>query len=291
MRATCTTLLATAFGALGLVVGSASAHLEGEFTRFQQCPRTNPEVKKCFYSLSNEGEVAIGETKMPIVNPITIQGGMTGPVEDFSRLVGAVNGITFSRTSQPLPGGLSAVVSSGKTPALVEALAKFLSANGLNQVNSTLELARPASEIQLSESNLTNAEGVVMKLPVKIHLENPLLGNSCYIGSSASPVVFELTAGTTNPPPPNLPISGSLGAIELLEGGRVVRDEGAELVDNAWSLPKASGCGGVLSFLITPAINAQLGLPSAAGHNSAILKSTSWVANAGAVRKNDEANP
>ena len=43
-------------------------------------------------------------------------------------------------------------------------------------------------------------------------------------------------------------------------------------MDNAWSAPGAHGCGGFfLEGLIDPAINAALGLPSAAGHNTAIL--------------------
>ena len=43
------------------------------------------------------------------------------------------------------------------------------------------------------------------------------------------------------------------------------------LVDNSWSAPVAEGCGEAFAFLIDPLIDAKIGLPSAAGHNSAIL--------------------
>jgi hypothetical protein len=39
----------------------------------------------------------------------------------------------------------------------------------------------------------------------------PLLGSSCYVGSSARPLQLNLTAGATSPPAPNKPISGKRG--------------------------------------------------------------------------------
>ena len=62
------------------------------------------------------------------------------------------------------------------------------------------------------------------------------------------------------------------------------------LVDNAWSAPTATGCGGILSFLVTPIINAQLG-STTAGHNTAILNSELYIAAAAAVRENNALNP
>jgi hypothetical protein len=283
-------LLVTALGTLGLA-GSASAKLTGDFTAFEQCPLTNPEAGRCFYSVVEGGEIVLGTAKVALVNPVTLQGGSTKAVEGVSSLVGAANGMTLSKSPQPVPGGLAGLVPSAKAPPLVKALLKAFSASRLNQVNATLELARPANEVQLSEIHFAEEEGVGMRLPVRVHLENPLLGSSCYIGSSTTPITLEFTTGTTSPPPPNLPIKGSSGEVALLDEGRVLRLEGANLVDNAWSAPKASGCGGILSPLVTPIINGRLGLPSAAGHNSAVLKSTISVATAVAVRKNDEENP
>jgi hypothetical protein len=47
------------------------------------------------------------------------------------------------------------------------------------------------------------------------------------------------------------------------------------LVDNGWSAPSATGCGGFLvEYILDPIINASVGVPSAAGKNVAKLEST-----------------
>ena len=56
------------------------------------------------------------------------------------------------------------------------------------------------------------------------------------------------------------------------------------LVNDSFPAPRASGCGGTLAFLVEPAINAELGLPVAAGGNEAILNGTIQTANAPAVQ-------
>src|SRR6185312_9408680 len=122
------------------------------------------------------------------------------------------------------------------------------------------------------------------------HLENPFLGKSCYVGSSGSPVTWNLTSGTTSPPAPNKPITGTVGEVQFLEEGSILEAKGAKLVDNAWSAPGASGCGGILAFLVNPIINSQLGTTTA-GNNTAILNNTIFVAAALAVKHNNEANP
>jgi hypothetical protein len=126
---------------------------------------------------------------------------------------------------------------------------------------------------------------------VRVHLENPFLGESCYIGSSTSPINWELRTDTTSPPAPNKPITGNPGEIEFLEGARILKIKGAELVDNSWSAPGASGCGGIFSFVINPIINLSVGVPAAAGTNTARLKNTIYETTSFAVKKNDEENP
>lgn len=273
---------------LALIAGSqaaiASAHT-GEFAKFDYCPSTNAEVKKCIYSVTTGGEVVLGNKKVPIVNPVTLQGGFAkANTETFtSKFFGATNGVTLSKTAEAVPGGLLGIVPPESSPWLVKQLSKFFFENHLTGVNATLELAKPASEIQLSERHLLFQEGVALKLPVKVHLENPFLGNNCYVGSSSSPLIWNLTTGTTAPPSPNSPITGSVGTSEVLEAGGIVKFAGQKLVDNAWSAPQANGCGGILSFLVDPIINSQIGLASAAGHNAAIMETTNYLATATAV--------
>jgi hypothetical protein len=144
--------------------------------------------------------------------------------------------------------------------------------NGLTGVNAVTELARPASEIKINKNNLVNQEGVDLGLPVKIRLENPLLGSECYIGSSSSPIEWNLTTGTTNPKLPNKPITGKVGKITFTESFEIVNITGNSSVNNEFSAPKATGCGGFLvELVLDPIINSKIGLPSEDGKNTAIL--------------------
>jgi hypothetical protein len=289
-RVVAAALLAVSLAALGLA-GPAQAKLTGAFTRFAQCPYKNAEVKKCIYSVTESGEVVLGNKKVPIEKPVVLQGG-AGAIneEGFGKFYAATNGITLSKAPQNVPGGLLGIVPDASSPALVKALIKFFLENSLTGVNSTLELAKSASDISISEFNLAGEEGVALKMPVKVHLENPFLGKNCFVGSSTSPITWNLTSGKTSPPAPNTSISGAGGEANLLESGRIIEIKNNKLVDNAWSAPTASGCGGILSFLVTPIINAQLG-STTAGHNTAILKGTVSSSPKSAVNKNDEENP
>lgn len=282
--------LVAALTTLGFAA-SASAELTGEFTNFQQCPWTNAEVNRCAYSVTTGGEVVLGSKTVPIVNPVVLQGGYAKPVAQFSKFFEATNGETLSKSSQPVPGGLLGLVPPAESPPLVKAALKLFLENGVTGVNTTLELARPASEIKISEIHLAEEEGVALILPLKAHLENPFLGNSCYVGSSTSPIIWELRVDETSPPEPNKPIKGSGGTTKFLEEGQIIELKDAALVDNAWAAPAASGCGGILSSLVDPVINSVSGLPAAAGHNTAILKTRILETPAGAVKLDDEDHP
>jgi len=284
--------MVVALVALGLAA-TAQAHLTGNYTRFEQCPYSNLEVKKCIYSTTQSGEVVLGSKKVPIVNPVVLQGGYGKAVEGFSPFFGASNGVTLSKASQPVPGGLSGLVNCKEiSEPFLRFACELTLENGLTGLNSTLELAKPASEIRVSENNLAAETGVALKMPVKVHLENPFLGSNCYVGSSTSPLIWQLTSGETNPPGPNTKIKGSAGAIEFLEEGRILESTGAKLVDNAWSAPGASGCGGFLvELVLDPIVNIGAGLPATAGHNTAILNNKIFVGSAAAVRTNNEENP
>jgi hypothetical protein len=267
-----------ALSAVGFT-SSASA-FSGEWARFNNCPTSNTEVFKCIQSITNGGKVVLGKKTVPIVNPVTLQGGFKAAVENeagerFSQFVAAAKGDTLSKTPQPVPGGLAGLVPPEMSPPIVKEAFAFFFENGLTGVNSTLELAKPASEISISQNNLAFEEGVALKLPVKVHLENPALGSNCYVGSSSTPIMWNLTTGSTTPPAGTAPIHGSGGTLSFLEEAQILRLTGSELVDNAWSAPGATGCGGFLiELLVNPIINATVGLPSAAGKNVAALAST-----------------
>lgn len=269
-------LFAVAVATLGSAA-SASAELLGEFTRFQQCPWTNTEVKQCLYVLSKGGTVTLGKKEVPIEKQIVLQGGFGEPVSGISLFFAATNGITLTKAGQPVPGGLAGLVPDAKSPPLVKNLIKFYFENMLTGVNATLELAEPASSVGFGELNLRDGEGLALKLPLKVHFENPFLGKSCYVGSSGSPIVWELTSGG----------AGSPGVSKLLEKEQILELSENKLVDNKWSAPSASGCGGGLSFLVDPIVNEQLG-ELTAGHNAAVLKNTIYISAAAAVKLNND---
>jgi hypothetical protein len=63
---------------------------------------------------------------------------------------------------------------------------------------------------------------------------------------------------------------GLVGVEEFREtlrsyGGTIIEAKRAKLVDNAWSAPGATGCGGFLVELLDPIINAAAGVPAAGG--------------------------
>jgi hypothetical protein len=286
-------LLIAALAVLG-ITASAQAKLTGNYTRFAQCPFASTEVKKCIISTTNSGEVVLGSKKVPIVKPVVLQGGYGAVGEDeFAKFFGASNGITLSKAAQPVPGGLAGIVNcKAIKDFFLRISCEVTFENGLTGLNSTLELARPASEIRVSENHLAGEFETALVLPVKVHLENPFLGSECYVGSSSSPIIWNLTSGTTSPPGPNKPITGSAGEIEFLEEGRILESKNAKLVDNAWSAPGATGCGGFLvELILDPIINAAAGVPAAAGKNTAILNNTIFVASGAAVRANNAENP
>lgn len=274
------------------LAGSAQAKLTGAYTVFQQCPYESAETNRCLYSLTESGTFNMGSKKVPIEKAVTLQAGYTKPVAGFSKLVAAKNGITLSETPQNVPGGLAGFVNCKEiSNFLLRASCELIFENGLTGVHATLILAKAPSETFFSELHFAEEEEVAFKMPVKVRLENPLFGESCFVGSSSKPIMLELTSGFTSPPEPNKPIRGSAGNFEFLEEAQVLRTTEVSLVDNAWSAPEANGCGGIFSFILDPIVNASAGLPAKAGTNTAILNGTSSVSTAEAVRENNKANP
>jgi hypothetical protein len=253
---------------------SASAgehHPTGVYSSFVDCPLGNPTVTICIVGDAVGGEVRVGDKTVPIDRTIKIQGGLrenstTGELE----FVGAEGSATLPGVALVVPGGLGGVIAPALLPrSLRESLTGAL--GGGSTVTATFELAEPPSAIKVSVDHLLNGEGAAAQLAAKVKLSNAFLGNRCYIGSEAHPVVLSLTDGTTDPPLPNKPLTGALGKVEILEGANVIALNGSSFVDNAWMAPEVSGCGGSLSPTIDPAVDAQLGLPAAAGRNTAVL--------------------
>ncbi len=253
----------------------------GDFAVFKQCPRFTAGVTLCLYAETLSGEVTLHKQTVPInadgKHPIVVQGGITTtPESEAESFVGALNGETLSKTPQKVPGGLAGLINctaikgSGLLEKLARKTCETVFENGTTGVNAVTELAKPASEIIVSTASLESQEGTTLGLPVKVHLENTLLGSGCYIGSSAHPLQLNFTVGTTKPEPPNKPIKGKVGESEFKDELEFIHFPETVLVNNEFAAPEATGCGGIFAFLFDPIINEKIGLPSPDGLNTAI---------------------
>jgi hypothetical protein len=263
-------------------------HPKGDFAPFADCPLSNPAADHCVFAQTESGEFVVGTQTVPISKTITLQGGVHETGVETLEFIGAEDGNTLSKTPQKVPGGLIGLVKCNEITNFLERVAcELIFENGVTGVNATTELAAPASAIGISTQNLIEEVGTALSLPVKVHLENPFLGGSCYIGSDAHPIVINLTTGTTSPPPPNKPIKGKAGHIEFKDEFAIVSLRENTLVNNSFAAPGAQGCGGLFAFLIDPIINGKLGIPAAAGHNTAILNGTLKIADAASVKASE----
>jgi hypothetical protein len=265
---------------------AAEHHPKPPFEQFKDCPLANASVENCIFAQTKSGEFKVGKKTVPIVNTITLQGGFIG-TEGNLKFVAAENGETLSKTPQPVPGGLLGILAPSFLPGFLQELFNEFINKGITGVTATTELAAPASSIGLNTENLLEEKGIALSLPAKVKLSNPFLGENCYVGSNAHPVVIEFTTGATSPPPPNKSIHGKAGELSGEDGFLILKIKNNTLVNNSFAAPGVEGCGGIFSFLIDPAVNAELGTPAAAGNNTAILNGTLETANAEAVKASE----
>lgn len=223
------------------------------YGQFTGCPNPaqNPAIEVCFHTVFTNGEFQVGSLEFPISSPITYSGGYTASNEvDFNSFGG------MPPVPQSVPGGI--VGLTGLTW-----LAEVLT-SAEQEVDADIELAGTPGP-PLPET---------LSLPVKIHLTNPILGSTCYIGSNANPISLDLITGTTSPPAPNKPITGSEPEFSTTLN-EVLDLENGTYVDNSFAAPGANGCvltlAGYIPISINGLINSQNGLPAAAGSNRAIF--------------------
>lgn len=261
-------IAAASAASLALAASASAGTPTGDYAQFAHCPVANAQVTSCLYSEVTSGSIKLGTATVPINKKIVLQGGFYFDASFNNVFVNAVGADTLSKTGLDVPGGLLGIMQgSGFTGALLAAFEAAV--HSVNGVTATAELVGP---VQLSLLSFILQSGTALTLPVRIHLENPFLGSSCYIGSSTSPVNFALTTGTTAPPAPNTPISGTPGNTSSSPDGAITQVTGFKLVGNSFSVPAASGCGyWPFVSLITAAVNLKEGLPAAAGNNTAIF--------------------
>jgi hypothetical protein len=250
------TLLATigvAIMSMALFASVASAEEPAPgFERFAGCPspEESPESIFCLRSEVTGGHLQMGSKDVPVKNPLTIVGGLNGELENFT--YNSKGGL--SKTKQEVPGGIIGLTG-------LDWLINFLNLEALKLYAVT--------EFAGTPSNFTVA---TVTLPIKVNLINPILGKNCYIGSNSNPIVLNLTTGTTEPPPPNEPITGKFP--EVVETEEIIFLNNGIYVDNAFSAPGATGCVlnlfGFIPISLNGFINETSELPSPAGTNEVV---------------------
>jgi hypothetical protein len=237
--------LATAIAAFCAMGGVAAA----TFPNFSDCPSTGlPSGSVCIDIQSVEGSLEIKGFRVPLDHALEIRGA----IEVAGRFIPPTGTNGFFATPVNIPGGLLGI----------ELPFEF------NLVLATAELAGSPSEIVIRPGDQT------ISVPIKVRLSNPLIGSNCHIGSNRSPVRLNLIPGTTEPPPPNRPITGRFGRLEFVPPD-VLLSRGGIDVENSFSIPGAQECGGL--GLIDLLVDAKLRIPSAAGNNAAIITNESGV--------------
>lgn len=242
----------TAVAAVALLAPAAQAATPNPgYEQFAGCPSKAefPPVEACTRSVINSGSFQMGNKTVPITNPMTLSGGVTGTGAVVANSKGGL-----APVKQKVPGGV--VGLTGLTWLL-----EILGSDALTLYAVTEIAGQPI----LGEN---------LALPIKVHLINPVLGNNCYVGSVANPIKLDLTTGTTSPPPPNKPISGNIGESLFDPETGILTVKNATQVDNSFAAPGASGCTltlfGFIPVSINGLVNLQSGLPSPAGSNSTI---------------------
>lgn len=226
------------------------------YEQFAGCPNEaeSPESVLCIRSDITGGHLNVGNKEVPIENPLTLVGGTDAEFEGFT--YNEEGG--FSETPQKVPGGVIGL--TGLTWLL-----EFFGSEALT-LYATTELAGTPTGFTFNS----------VTIPIKVHLTNPggLLGDNCYLGEDepGEAIVLNLITGTTEPPPPNEPITGKEPTLSIDENAIFHLDEGV-FVDNSFSAPGVNGC--VLKlfgipFPINGLVDEVSGLPAAAGTNESV---------------------
>jgi hypothetical protein len=242
--------LIAAIGALAAIAPIAGADTPANgYTQFAGCPSPkteNPAVTSCLRSDITGGKIKIGNKSVPITQPLVLSGGTE--VEGAGFVFNSKGGL--SHTKLQVPGGVIGLTG-------LDWLVNFLK----------VEQLKLFAEAQLAGTpEVIGAENV--RLPIKVHLINPVLGNNCYVGSNSSPIVLNLITGTSGK------LTGQAPAYEFDPSLFILHARNGVFVDNTFSAPGASGCQltllGFIPVGLNSAVNLVSGLPAASGTNETV---------------------
>lgn len=265
--------------AIGLVTGiflliaasSASAVQTDMYDAFSACPTDAPalndpssEVVICAAGTADEAELSIGAVDVPI-GQLGVQFAAVGFGVDEPEC--PQEGLCFGwvpGTTSVSAAPAQIRVNPGSRSRRWHSKHSWVGKGGV-RLELTLESAGDIRAV--SPGFLFELPVPFFKLPVKLHVQAHWLGDHCYIGSNAEPIVLmPFAAG----PPTSFDLSEDPNGFsaEVLSVG------GLPLADEEFSVPAAHGCGrrsdhshGPGKSAVNRVVNRLLGLPSPEGAN------------------------
>ncbi|HTZ63706.1 MAG TPA: hypothetical protein VMB51_06340 [Solirubrobacteraceae bacterium] len=249
---------------------------------FGVCSTNYPGVDGCIYgATTSESYFQAGKVTVHYAKPVVLQGGMLENEPSYIKpLAPALNGKTIVPVAQPAPSLTEDIDAELLPEKEKQRYEEYLANGGSTAVTATIELAGPAQDIVVDSKATLDETGEsepAFTFPVMIHLRNKFLGEDCYNGSTADPIVVSFISGETNPEPPNVPIHGHTGKVRSHGEGAVAEVTGAVLVNNTYAAPGVQGCG--IYNGADAALDAALELPSPSGHNTSVLTGAFQIAN------------
>jgi hypothetical protein len=252
--------------------------LQGDWAAFTRCPVGNAHMLAatgqapngkgssalCVAADSPSGTIKLGNTTAS-TGDTNLQAGLVGNFSKGFSVVAPGGGAIVSAPVD-IPGGLLGLLCPSNIP-VISAICQEIVNSPLNTVAAVVQPAGKPSNFNFG-AGLAAGEPI-LTLPVKVQLQNPILGSSCYIGSNSDPIVLKPENLVT--PTVTTQRFDSNGTPDPSNGVLLDVVATGQQGDNSFSVPGASGCGGLLSALVDPILNLKEGLPSAAGNNSLVL--------------------
>ena len=255
---------------------AATTTLNGDWAPFTRCPVSDSSmlaadgtntVAFCLGSDSPSGSVTLGKVTAPTGN-VNLQLGLIENNNTGAMTVVAPSGGAISAAPATIPGGLLGLMCPSNIVA-VSTVCNEITSTALNTVTAVVEPAGNPSDFSLA--NALSSGQPIVTIPVKIHLENSLLGSGCYLGSNSSPIL--LHPENTTAPSLSVDLFDADGTPDPTGVMEAVDETGTTQSDTSAAIPGATGCG--LLGILNSAINLKTGLPSAAGSNAFTLNNAS----------------
>jgi hypothetical protein len=224
------------------------------------------KTPQCVVSTSASGSIKLGGTTVT-TGRTNLQMGIVQNADGTSSVVAPASGALVAEPAT-VPGGLLGLMCPSDI-FVITGICKSLENSGLNKITATMESVGAPYAFDQTAGALTDLP--IVALPVRIHLENPLLGDKCYIGTAAHPIV--LRPENRDYPEFGLTFFQGDGTEDAAGEMSRINLTGASQNDSTFAVPGATGCG-LNVGLINAAVNAKTGLPSAAGNNSLTLNDT-----------------